>query len=164
PIAEIAAFFAKIKENGGTTILNPSPYQALPQELWQNTSIAILNEHEFAELTGQPVAGHPEEIIADLASAKLPLPCCIITLGPAGLVLAERGGAPIHIDGHAVEARDTTGAGDCFAGWFAAELAAGQSVEHAARRANAAAAISVTRAGAGSSMPSKSEVETVARL
>jgi ribokinase len=62
-----------------------------------------------------------------------------------------------------VEPLDTTGAGDCFAGWFAAELADGRALEEAARRANAAAAISVTRAGAGSSMPTKSEVESFLR-
>jgi ribokinase len=62
-----------------------------------------------------------------------------------------------------VEVLDTTGAGDCFAGWFAAELAKGRILEDAARRANAAAGLSVTRAGAGSSMPTKAEVESFLR-
>jgi ribokinase len=159
PIGEITAFFTRVKANGGTTILNPSPFQALPQELLQNTSIAILNAHEFSELTGGPAADQPQEIIARLESAELPLPHCVVTLGPEGFVLAEQSRAPIHIRGHKVEALDTTGAGDCFAGWFAAELAAGRSLAEAARRANAAAAISVTRAGAGASMPTKAEVE-----
>jgi ribokinase len=65
------------------------------------------------------------------------------------------------VEGHKVEVLDTTGAGDCFAGWFAAEVGQGRTLEDAARRANAAAAISVTRAGAGSSMPTKAEVETL---
>jgi ribokinase len=163
PIEEIIAVFARIKAMGGTTILNPSPVQPLPQTLLQNTSIAILNTHEFAELTGRPALDEPQELIAYLNPANLPLPSYIITLGAAGFILAERGRAPIHIEGHKVEAMDTTGAGDCFAGWFAAELAAGRPFEDAARRSNAAAAISVTRAGAGSSMPTKSEVETFLR-
>jgi ribokinase len=62
-----------------------------------------------------------------------------------------------------VEPLDTTGAGDCFAGWFAAEITDGCTIEDAARRANAAAALSVTRAGAGPSMPTKSELESFLR-
>jgi ribokinase len=163
PIAEIARLFAAVRRSGGTTILNPSPYQPLPQELLQNTSLMISNEHEFAEITGKPASDKPQDIAAHLRSADLPLPCCIITLGAQGCILAERGHTPLHIHGHKVEALDATGAGDCFAGWFAAELAAGRTVKDAARRANAAAALSVTRAGAGPSMPTKSEVESFLR-
>jgi ribokinase len=163
PITEIARFFTMVGNAGGTTILNPSPYQSLPKSLVRNTSIIVLNAHEFAELTGRAGLDEPQELMAFLELADLPVRSCIITLGPAGFVLAERGGAAIHIDGHKVEALDTTGAGDCFAGWFAAELAAGQGLEEAGRRANAAAAISVTRAGAGSSMPTVFDVESLLR-
>jgi ribokinase len=163
PIAEIAPLFARVRAAGGTTILNPSPYRSLPRDLLQNTSVMILNEQEFAQLTGSASTEQPQDIIATLESYASPLPCCIITLGPAGLVLAEHDRAPIHIGGHKVATLDTTGAGDCLAGWFAAELAAGRSLEDAARRANAAAAISVTRAGAGSSMPTRSEAENFLR-
>jgi ribokinase len=160
-VEETLLLFARVRKKGGTTILNPSPYQSLPQELLQNTSILILNEHEFAELTGKPAIDQPQTIISELGFAHASLPCCIITLGPAGFILAERGRAPVHVGGHKLEVLDTTGAGDCFAGWFAAEVAQGRTLENAARRANAAAAISVTRAGAGSSMPTKAEVETL---
>jgi ribokinase len=163
PFEEITTFFARVKASGGRMILNPSPYQPLPQKLLQNTSIAILNAPEFAQLTGGPANDGPPELVAYLNSTNLPLPCCIITLGPAGFILAERGRAPIHLHGHHVGVRDTTGAGDCFAGWFAAELAAGRDLQDAARRANAAAAISVTRGGAGPSMPTKGEVENLLR-
>jgi ribokinase len=163
PIAQITRLFAALRRAGGMTILNPSPYQSLPRELLQNTVIVIANEHEFAQLAGRSAADQPQDIIAGLQSAELPLPCCVVTLGPAGLILAERGRAPIHLEGYKVGALDTTGAGDCFAGWFAAEIAAGSTIGEAARRANAAAAISVTRAGAGSSMPKKSEVESFLR-
>ena len=149
-----------LKANGGTTILNPSPYRPLAQELLQNTTMLIANEEELAQLTGRPASADPRDIIPARNTTDCPLPSCIITLGSAGLILAERDRAAIHFGGHEVEAIDTTGAGDCFAGWFAAELAAGRSLEDAARRANAAAAISVTRAGAGPSVPTKSEVES----
>jgi ribokinase len=163
PIDEITRLFAAAKGAGGTTILNPSPYQSLSQELLQNTSIMILNEHEFARFIGRPASNQPQDIIARLQSAEFALPCCIITVGRAGCILAESGSTPIHIAGHKVEPLDTTGAGDCFAGWFAAEIADDCAIEDAARRANAAAALSVTRAGAGPSMPTKSEVESFLR-
>ncbi len=63
--------------------------------------------------------------------------------------------APLtRIPGHPVDVVDTTGAGDCFVGVLAASLATGLSLEAALHRANRAAAISVTRQGAGSSMRS----------
>jgi ribokinase len=163
PIAEVARFFTMAKNAGGTTILNPSPYQPLPKELLYNTSIIVLNAQEFASLTGRPALGQPQELTAFLDVANLAVPSCIVTVAREGFILAERGRAAIHVDGHKVEAVDTTGAGDCFAGWFAAEVAAGQPLEAAGRRANAAAAISVTRAGAGSSMPTLVDVDTFLR-
>jgi ribokinase len=163
PVAEITRLFSRVRSADGITILNPSPFQPLSQELLAATSILIVNEHEFAQLAGTKTTAHPEEIISDLNSRTLPVPCCIVTSGAAGIVLAQTGRAPIHVDGHQVHAVDTTGAGDCFAGWFAAEIAAGRTLHEAARWANAAAAISATRAGAGSSMPSKSEVESLLR-
>jgi ribokinase len=57
-----------------------------------------------------------------------------------------------------VDVVDTTGAGDCFCGVLAAEMARGQRLEDAAVVANAAAALAVTRLGA-SSLPSRAEFE-----
>ena len=163
PIMETARFFAKVRAAGGTTILNPSPYRAVPEAVLRDTSIIIVNEHEFAALTGGPASEEVQQIIATLSFAELPFTRCIVTLGALGVIGAEEGQEPIHIPGHKVEPIDTTGAGDCFTGWFAAELAAGRPFQDAARRANAAAAISVTRAGAGPSMPLGSELEDFLR-
>ena len=54
---------------------------------------------------------------------------------------------------------DTTAAGDTFNGAFAIALQEGLAVYEAVRFANAAAAISVTRLGAQSSIPDREEVE-----
>ncbi len=162
PVTEIVRFFRLVRASGGITILNPSPYQTMAQELLQLTSVMILNEHEFCELIGEPTTDNPQDIMGYARSKELPVPCCVVTLGGAGFVLAQKDCAPVHVLGQKVTPIDTTGAGDCFAGWFAAELATGCSFEAAARRANVAAAISVTRAGAGSSMPSKAEVSAFA--
>jgi len=54
---------------------------------------------------------------------------------------------------------ETTGAGDAFHGGFALGLAEGFDVEAAVRFGAAVAGISVTRAGAAASMPTRAEVE-----
>ena len=60
---------------------------------------------------------------------------------------------------HSVDVVDTTGAGDCFAGYLVAALDEGAAPETAMRLAAAAAAMQVGRPGAGDAMPSRMEVE-----
>lgn len=73
---------------------------------------------------------------------------------PTGVaIIAFSGGEIIQILGKRIEAVDTTGAGDCFVGAFAANLAKGKSLFESLNVANIAASISVTKEGAGSSMP-----------
>jgi len=83
--------------------------------------------------------------------------------GPSGCVLAQRAPGPgavriSLIPAPAVVAVDTTGAGDAHAGVFLAGLAAGLRPAAAAHRANAAAALTVTRAGPAVS-PSRAELD-----
>jgi ribokinase len=54
---------------------------------------------------------------------------------------------------------DTTGAGDTFAGYFAAALDGGADIPAALRLASGAAAVKVTRAGAGDAIPTRAEVD-----
>jgi sugar/nucleoside kinase (ribokinase family) len=90
----------------------------------------------------------------------------IVRTGPGGAVLALRvgGGSGPHglslsqIPAPTVTAVDTTGAGDAHSGVFLAALAAGLTASDAARRANAAAALAVTRSGAAVS-PSRAELD-----
>jgi ribokinase len=65
--------------------------------------------------------------------------------------------------GFAVEAVDTTAAGDTFNAALAVALAEGLALDDALRFANAAAAISVTRLGAQASAPDRAEVEALLR-
>jgi ribokinase len=82
----------------------------------------------------------------------------IVKLGAQGC-LAHDGAAPAHVAGFRVEVRDTTAAGDTFNAALAVSLAEGAPMMHALRFANAAAAISVTRAGAQASAPLRREVD-----
>ena len=85
-----------------------------------------------------------------------------VTLGKRG-VIALVDGEPLIIPGRVVEAVDTTGAGDCFVGAVAAQLADGKSIRDALEYANIAASICVQRMGAAPSMPTAAEVSAVRR-
>ena len=84
-----------------------------------------------------------------------------MTLGKRGIV-ALLDGEPLVLPGHDVRAVDTTGAGDCFVGAVAAQLAAGKSIRNALGYANAAASLCVQRMGAAPSMPTAEQVAAAA--
>jgi sugar/nucleoside kinase (ribokinase family) len=118
------------------------------------------NRREAALLTG---SDDPAEAARHLVR-RTDRADVIVRSGPDGCVLAIRvpGPAPAlslsHITAPAVTAVDTTGAGDAHSGVFLAGLAAGLTPGEAARRANAAAALAVTRAGAATS-PTRAELD-----
>jgi ribokinase len=83
----------------------------------------------------------------------------VLKLGDQGCFYAD-GREQIHVPAFAVEARDATAAGDVFNGALAVALAEGRGMEAALRFACAAAALSVTRPGAQSSIPTRAETES----
>ena len=87
----------------------------------------------------------------------------IVRTGPAGCFLGHGGGEPVLVPGFAVPAIDTNGAGDTHAGVFIAALARGAAPIEAARSANAAAALSVSRAGPATSPTASELAEFLAR-
>jgi ribokinase len=163
PLPTIAAFFQRARAAGARTILNPAPAIAFGAELLDLVDILVLNESEFGLLakTELDEADDPARFTnaaRSLQNGKDKTIC--ITLGKRG-VLALAGGEPLIIPGRSVKAIDTTGAGDCFVGAIAAQLAGGKSIRDALVYANAAASISVQRMGAAPSMPTAAEVEAV---
>jgi len=160
PLPAIAAFFERARAAGATTILNPAPARPISAELLRFVDILVLNETELGTLAGKTLSqGDKIECFVDAATslrASEHQTICV-TLGKRGVV-ALLGAEALVVRGRAVTAVDTTGAGDCFVGALAAQLAQGKPLRDALRYANIAASICVQRMGAAPSMPTADEV------
>ena len=133
-------------------LLNPAPARRLPRALLSLVHTLTPNEHEATLITG-------EENL-ERAGAKLVRAGCrhvVITCGARGVKLFVREGMR-EFRAPKVRAVDTVGAGDCFTGWLATGLAEGLPMPAAIELAMQAAALSVSRPGAQSSMPYRREL------
>ena len=146
PLNTVESTFRSAREVGATTVLNPAPARPLPPELLDLVDIIVPNEHELDLLGG--VSGLLESGVGTV----------VVTLGAEGARVHTSEGA-VDIPTLAVDAVDTTGAGDTFCGYLASGLASGLPLESAARRGCLAAALSTTRSGAVPSIPTSAEVE-----
>jgi ribokinase len=142
---------------GVPVILNPAPARPLDAGLLAQVAILTPNETEAELLTGLTVTD--ERSAASAASRLLAtgLRSAVITLGRQGALVAEAA-ATAHVVGYEVTPVDTVAAGDVFNGCLAVAIAEGRNLIDAARFANAAAAIAVTRHGAQASAPRRDEI------
>jgi len=152
---------------GARVVLNLAPAQPLSAAQLADVDLLLVNETEAADLTGiavDEVARAPERAATALTAL---VPAAVLTLGAAGAAWAEAAadadadaaagpGEPAAsglVPGFAVDAVDTTAAGDAFAGALAVRLASGAALADAVRFANAAGALAATQAGAQPSLP-----------
>lgn len=149
------AAFRTAQELGITTILNPAPYQPLTDDLLELTDWLIPNEIEFAELDSAHRTPDTDEVIASLRRKGR----TIVTLGSEGAALVTTDRKVKRFTAKKVSAIDTTGAGDCFIGAFAAAIGSGASEESAVQFGIDCATKSVTRKGAQSSYPKLEEID-----
>ncbi|MFC8129274.1 ribokinase [Streptomyces sp. NPDC057302] len=154
PVEGVLAAAQAARRHGVRTILTPAPAQPLGSELLDSIDLLVPNEHEAAALTGLT---DPEAAARSLLSQ---VPEVVVTLGARGSLYAARGAEPVLVEAPHVTAVDTTGAGDTFVGTLAVALAEGGSVPDALAWASSAAALSVQRPGASSSMPFRAEIDT----
>lgn len=146
------------RRHGTTTILNPAPAIPLTSSILSLCDYLIPNETEAEALSGVAVS-NPEsaqkaaEIIGEHCPGTV-----MITLGEQG-VLTRADGQVDFTEALSVKAIDTTAAGDTFIGSLAAFLASGDPLEIALKKAMYAAALSVTKKGAQTSIPGKHEFE-----
>ena len=156
PIDALAYTLAVCAEVGVPVMLDPAPAAALPDAAWKQIAWFTPNESEAEFYLGD--GAKTEDAAGELLERGL------------GGVVLKRGseGAYVAVPGKAawvppfkVQAIDTVAAGDCFNGAFAVALLEGRDPWQAARFANAAAAICVTRRGAQAAMPTRTEVDAL---
>jgi ribokinase len=144
---------------GVLTILNPAPAAPLPDYAWEYVSVLTPNETEAATLAG----GATEDVHAN--GKKLleqGIGQVILTLGARGAIILQLGQKTERVPGFSVsQVVDTTAAGDCFTGALAVALGEGIPPGRAAWFAASAATISVTRAGAQPSLPTRVEADAM---
>ena len=166
PLDTVMRAATEARAAGVTVVLDPAPAREVPDQLLRLATYVTPNEGELARLVGAPLADQPSMADIDAQAARL------IARGSTRVLakLGARGARLITADGVTewpalpVTPVDTTAAGDAFNGAFAVALAEGAELDRAVRFATTAAAISVTRHGAQPSMPSRAEVDDLARL
>ncbi|MFD8551795.1 ribokinase [Streptomyces fradiae] len=156
PLDAVIAGARAARRHGVRTVLTPAPARPLPRELLALVDLLVPNEHEANALSG---AADPRAAADGLLRD---VPEVVVTLGAAGSLYAARGARPVTVPSRPVRAVDTTAAGDTFTGALAVALAEGRPVPDALAWASAAAALSVGRAGASSSMPYREEIDALA--
>ena len=159
-INELAYIMEKAHERGLVIVLNPSPMNekilGLPLSC---VDYFLLNEVEAGQILNQDTKeGFDGEELAKALLAKFPESAVVLTMGGAGSVYMDKE-ETVHQAVYKVKAVDTTAAGDTFTGFFIGGILRGLPVKAAMDEASKAAAIAVTRQGAGPSIPALSEVE-----
>ncbi|BDI31831.1 ribokinase [Capsulimonas corticalis] len=145
-------------EAGVLTVLNPAPAQPLPADLLALVDILTPNETEAVLLVGDTDAS-PEAAAQQLHA--LGVSSVVVTLGAAGALVSNADGVVVVAGRRAPTVVDTTGAGDCFTGALSVALAEGKDLRRAAEFAGAAASLSVAKAGAQPSMPTRADVDAI---
>ena len=158
PIETVEYVVDKFYELNKIIILNPAPGAELSDNIIKKCTYLTPNENEIGLITKMPY-----DTIDNIKSAAKCLfdkgaQNVLVTLGEKGAYLKNKND-DIIIPTLKVKALDTTGAGDCFNGVFAACLAMGKNAIEAIKYANVASSISVTRSGAVPSLPYKNEVD-----
>ena len=144
-------FVAAAKARGLKLAFSAAPFEAdIVARLLPVTDLLVVNEGEAAALSD--MLGRPAK---EFGLAHL-----VITRGGDGANYFGEAGT-LHQPALPVDPVDTTGAGDCFFGFFLAALANGQPVSMALAEASAAAAIQVTRSGAAIAIPTRDEVTAI---
>jgi ribokinase len=136
-------------EEGVKVILNPAPFQPIPEKWVELATYLTPNEYEANQLIN--LYKHNDSIFPELKQ-KL-----VVTRGAAGVSFYEND-EEVMIPAPKVTAVDTTGAGDTFNGALAVALSEGKNIKEACQFAVTAVSLSVTKLGAQAGMPTREEV------
>ena len=159
PTLEIEDLFARAKNSGAYRVLNTAPALKVSKNLIRDTDLLVMNEPELENISERIIdKGNVDSIVQAINELNLTkAQSIVITLGSKGVFVYTNQKGQL-IDGHEVEALDTTGSGDCFIGALASHFLQDKDLLDSADFANKAAALSVMKRGASASMPTMQEV------
>ena len=143
-------------EKGVTVVLNPAPAAKLPKDLYRRLDWITPNETEAELLTGVEVEDAAGAARAVSVLRRRGVKHVLVTMGSKGVFCGDCGKL---FPCRRVRAVDCVAAGDTFNGAFVVAISEGRTVPEAIDFAQKAAAISVTRPGAQSSVPYRREVK-----
>ncbi len=159
PLATVTAAARQAASAGVKVILDPAPAPigSLPLELLSRCYVITPNQTEAAALVGYPLDDHQAITRAGQDLLRLGVECVIIKLGGQGIYWTD-GEVSQFKPAFPVQVVDTVAAGDAFNGALAAALSEGHPFEEALDWGRAAGALAVSRPGAQSAMPSRTEL------
>jgi len=117
-------------------------------EIYHGATLLTPNLAEFESVVGHCRDDDEIAVKGEMLLKKLALEALLITRSERGMTLLRAGDSPLHIPAHAREVFDVTGAGDTVISLMAASIAAGETVDNAAKLANIAAGVVVGKLGA----------------
>ncbi|KAA1013802.1 ribokinase [Paraburkholderia panacisoli] len=158
PLGAVRRAIDTAARHGTPVLLNPAPAQPLPDDLYAQIDVLIVNETEAQVLAGVAVSDAATACRAANALRAKGAHTVIVTLGAGGAWYAGPEGEG-HMAAPRVDAVDTTAAGDTFAGGFAAARVRGAPLCDAIAFGQRAAALSVMRKGAQTSIPTRAELD-----
>lgn len=156
PEAALSEAFSLAEEHHVPVAFNPAPYAAWAAPYLRRAYVVTPNRSEAHALLGLTELVSHEELARHLLQAGISR--AVVTLGGEGALALEEGHADL-IPAVPVQARDTTGAGDCFHAALAVRLAEGASLLEAAQFAARAAALSVSKPHVLTALPFREAVE-----
>ena len=158
PMRTVAEGIRLAKKHNRIVMLNPAPAASIPEQVLHSVDIITPNQTEALTLTGIAVN---DEVTAQQACDVLHdkgILTAIITMGEQGAYISSGSYKGLVPGFNAGKVVDTVAAGDTFCAGLAVAIAEGKSLQLAVQFANAAAALSVTKAGAQASIPVRTEV------
>ena len=164
PVDTVECLARICAREGVPLMLDPAPATDLSASLFRQVQWFTPNETETCFFTvGRNSRVKPDPVAMARMLLQKGIKGVVLKRGADGAYLESTTEAGGHVDAFAVNAVDSTGAGDAFNGAFATGLMRGMGALASARFAAAAAAVSVTRIGAQSAMPTLEEVEELLR-
>lgn len=159
PLKTIEKAFILAKEKNVFTILNPAPARVLSDELIKHTDLLIPNETEFESLSGYDASSEANIIKGSNVLFEKGVKAILITLGKNGSFYIDSNNFSLKQKAYIVDVVDTTAAGDSFIGGFLTSISKGEDIKTSMEFATKVSALTVTKYGAQSSLPSILEVD-----